>query len=132
MRRGVTLVELCFAIGVLVLSLVGLLSVISGATRAAAASRESLGAMNVARRHLERLSLAPPPRGGSFTESDGGVDYAVLVEVDTVERELDLDGDGRVDGKDHATDARIVPVSVTVTWPGRSATYRTLLYPRSR
>ena len=132
MRRGVTLVELCFAIGVLVVSLVGLLSVIAGASRAAATSRESLGAMNVARRVIERLALEQPPRDGSFAESDGGVDYTARVVFDTVEREVDLDGDGRVDGNDHRADARILPVSVTVTWATRAANYRTILYPRAR
>jgi type II secretory pathway pseudopilin PulG len=157
-RRGLTMLELVFAITLLVIGITAISRLTVGVTRAANVQRESELATEAARATLERIqteAFSQAFRSFNATGSDDpggagtapGANFAVeglrataddpdglpgeivmptlpglpgQLREDVDEPKLgmpqDLDGNGVVDGNNHATDYKLLPVLVRVRW----------------
>jgi prepilin-type N-terminal cleavage/methylation domain-containing protein len=159
-RSGFTLLELAFAITILVIGLAGISTAMLGAARAGTRARETDRATQAAKAMLERIQAEAFPQafrsfnGDASDDPSGagtapGANFAVTglrpapgdtdgmpgeIEFPTptaTSNELrenvnnpelgmprDLNGDGAIDGNNHATDYKLLPVRVRVHWQG--------------
>ena len=159
-RRGFTLLELAFAITILVIGLAGISTAMLGAARAGTRARETDRASQAARAILERIqaeafaqafrsfngNAADDPSGAGTApganfavtglrpapgDTDGMPGEITFPAPTATSNELrenvtnaelgmprDLNGDGAVDGSNHATDYKLLPVRVRVHWQG--------------
>jgi type II secretory pathway pseudopilin PulG len=164
-RRGLTMLELVFAITLLVIGITAISRLTVGVTRAANVQRESELATEAARATLERIqteAFSQAFRSFNATGSDDpggagtapGANFAVeglrataddpdglpgeivmptlpglpgQLREDVDEPKLgmpqDLDGNGVVDGNNHATDYKLLPVLVRVRWRACDGTH---------
>jgi type II secretory pathway pseudopilin PulG len=160
-RRGITLVEMVVALGVMAVGLLGFLQSIVAAVNVARAQREIAIASEAGRQTIERMrsenfvlvfqrynvdpsddpgaagsapgaSIVVPglrPLPGAVGGAVGQIVFptrtagaAVALRENIVDENLgmprDLNGDGLIDGANHANDYRILPVIVRFDWLG--------------